>query len=167
MINEKNEDQGMSGIVALMNKIDNIGPEYVNTVSAEMFQYQPFFVTVLVGYRTDVSLDELEEMMKIYFLIWEYFGKNPGVRVTQITEKNFEAVQLRHIKMLKDAQGGLPDARRELYANDWDYVKSKSLAAMIVLRIRERPVLAKMDKEKRGIILVGIKSFIECFEPLI
>lgn len=167
MINEKNEDQGMSEIVALMNKIDNIGPEYVNTVSAEMFQYQPFFVTVLVGYRTDVSLDELEEMMKIYFLIWEYFGKNPGVRVTQITEKNFEAVQLRHIKMLKDAQGGLPDARRELYANDWDYVKSKSLAAMIVLRIRERPVLAKMDKEKRGIILVGIKSFIECFEALI
>ncbi len=37
---------------------------------------------------------------------------------------------------------------------------------MIVFRIRERPVLVKMDKEKCGTILVGIKSFIECFEAL-
>lgn len=159
-----NEDWTMSDMAALMNKIDNIGPEYVNAVSSEMFQYQPFFLSVLLGYRTDVSLEELEEIMKIYFLIWEYFGKNPGVRVKQITKKDFEAAQLRHIKMLKYAEGESPSSRIELYLKNWNNVKSKSLVAMIVFRIRERPLFAKMDKETCGIILIGIKSFIECFE---
>jgi hypothetical protein len=132
MKKEMNEDRAMSEMAALMNKIDNIGPEYVNTVSAEMFQYQPFFLTVLLGYGTDVSLEELEEITKIYFLSWEYFGKNPGVRVKQVTEKDFEEAQLRHIKMLKYAEGESPSSRIELYLNNWDYVKSKSLVAMLV-----------------------------------
>lgn len=54
----------------------------------------------------------------------------------------------------------------ELYLNNWDYVKSNSLVALIVFRIRERLLLAKMDRERCGIILTGIKSFIECFEAL-
>jgi len=166
MKKEINEDRTMTEMASLMIKIDNIGPDYVKAVSAEMFQYQPFFLTVLLGYRTDVSLEELEDIMKIYFLIWEYFGKNPGVRAKEITEKDFEAAQLRHINMLKYAEGESLSSRIELYLHNWDYVNSKSLVAMIVFRIRERPSLAKMDKEKCGIILTGIKSFIECFEAL-
>ncbi len=96
-MNEMNKGLAMSDMAVLLNKIDNIGPEYVNTVSAEMFQYQPFFLTVLLGYRTRCFSGGIGEIMKIYFLIWEYFSENPRIRIKQIREKDFEAAQLRDI----------------------------------------------------------------------
>lgn len=38
--------------------------------------------------------------------------------------------------------------------------------ASIFLRFDERPMLLKMDIQKKGSIMIGIKSFIECFEKI-
>lgn len=157
---------GKADMVKLLDKIDNMSPDYVNTVSEEIFQKQPFFLTVLLGYRFDVSPEELDEIMKMYFLVWEYFRKNPKVGLKKITERDFEAAQRRHIQMLKYSQGESARSREQLYSDNWDNVQGKALVAMIILRIHERPVLASMDEDKRGIVLIGIKSFIECFEAL-
>lgn len=156
----------MSDLVGLLAKIDSIGPEYVNTISDEIYEKQPFFLTVLLGYRFDVSAEELDEIMKIYFLMWEYFKKNGNVLVKQVTEKDFEAAQRRHIRMLKYAEGEPVISRQQIYSDNWDNVRTKGLMAVIFLRIKERPVLATMDAEKKAMVLVGIKCFIECFDEL-
>jgi hypothetical protein len=105
--------------------------------------------------------------MKIYFLIWEYFKQNKKIPTKKITESDFEKIQNRNIKMLQYTQGELePNGTLKIYSNDLQNLKSKALLAAILFNFNNKPVLSKMQTGKKGIILVGIKSFIECFETI-
>ena len=150
-----------------IKKIDKIDSDYINTVSDEIYKIQPFFLSVLLGYQYDVSMDELDEIMKIYFLVWQYFRLEPNVQKKQVTEADFSKIQKQNIEMLKYSEGeSSADTKSALYSNDLQGQKSKSLLTAVFFRFNERPILLKMDIEKRGAILIGIKSFIECFEKL-
>ena len=159
--NEANE------LAVLLTKIDNMDVEYVNEISDEIFKQQPFFLTVLLGYRLDTSPEELEEIMKIQFLIWEYFKQNKNVQTKKVTKAYFEKIQNRNIHMLQYVEGepGQND-RLKIYSSDLQNLKSKTLLTAVLFRYNNRPVLSKMEEKKKGIILVGIKSFIECFETI-
>ena len=88
-------------VAELIKKIDQIDSNYVNTTSDEIFKFQPFFLTVLLGYQHDVTMEELEEIMKIYFLVWEYFKLNPNLQTMQVTESYFNKIQKKNMEMLK------------------------------------------------------------------
>jgi len=154
-------------LAELTTKIDSIDADYVNSVSDDIFKRQPFFLAVLLGHRFDVSETELEEIMKIYFLIWDYFKLNNKIPTKKITEQNFVKVQNRHVQMLKYGEGEPKEKdKMNVYANDLQNLKSKSLLAAILYRFKNRPVLINMGEEKKSFILIGIKSSIECFETL-
>ena len=69
--------------------------------------------------------------------------------------------------MLKYSEGESKERDKlEIFAYDLHNLKSKSLMASIFLRFDERPMLLKMDIQKKGSIMIGIKSFIECFEKI-
>jgi hypothetical protein len=79
-------------------------------VPDEIFRRQPFFLTVLLGYRLDVSSEELEEIMKIFFLIWEYFRPNQQVQSKKVKQKQFEKIMNRNLQMLKYMEGKIKRA---------------------------------------------------------
>ncbi|MEP7266443.1 MAG: hypothetical protein ABI844_02370 [Saprospiraceae bacterium] len=163
----KNDFKEVSDLVALQLRVDNIDAEYLHSISDDIFQNQPFFLTVLLGYRLDTSPEELEEIMKIYFLIWEYFKINKGVRVRQVTQEDFEKIQRRYIEMLQYAEGEVnQQGRIQVYSYDLQDTRAKALLTAILFRYNNRPILVKMEEQKKGIILIGIKSFIECFDLL-
>lgn len=89
-----NEINELTNPLAKMDKIDF---EYVNEISDEIFKQQPFFLTVLLGYHLDTSTEELEEIMKIYFLIWEYVKQNKNVQTKKMTEVYFEKIKIKNI----------------------------------------------------------------------
>lgn len=152
-------------LACLLTKIDNLDTGCIHVLSDEIFQQQPFFLSVLLGYRLDTSPEEFEEIIKIYFLIWEYFKQNKNLPTKKITEAYFEKTQNRHIQMVHYAEGEREQNEiLKIYSNDLQNLKSKALLAAVFLRFNNRPVLTKMDENKKGIILVGIKSFLECFE---
>ena len=154
-------------LAGTINKIDRMDEDYMNAVSDEIFALQPFFLTVLLGYSYDVSPEELEEIMKIYFLVWEYFRSNPNVRNRQVTESFFSKIQQKNIEMLKYSDGEPEENERlEIYSYDLQNIKSKSLLAAIFFRFNERTILVNMDTNKKGAVLIGIKSFVECFEKI-
>ena len=153
-----------SELAGLIRKIDAIDAEYANRVSDEIFKHQPFFLTVLLGYRVDVSAQELEELMKIYFLIWEYFKPNKNLRKKKVTQTQFEKVQRRNMYMLNYSEGESEESRDKIYTDELQNLKSKSLWAAVQFRYNTRTVLVNMDPENKGIILIGILSFIQCFE---
>lgn len=151
----------------LVRKIDNLNVDYVNSISDEIFQLQPFFLTVLLGYRFDVKPEELDEIMKIYFLIWEYFRNNKNVQTKKVTEADFEKIQSRHVEMLKYIEGEFNQEEiQNIYSYDIEIIKSKSLLTAVLFRYHTRPVLIKMDEESKGIVFIGIKCFIECLEKI-
>ncbi|MEJ7736094.1 MAG: hypothetical protein WKF97_01595 [Chitinophagaceae bacterium] len=108
-----NDLSEVTEVTVLANKIDNIDAEYVNSTSDEIFQRQPFFLTVLLGYRLDTTPIELEEIMKIYFLIWEYFRPYSNVQTKKVTEDYFETIQSKHIDMLQYAEGEIEDKKNK------------------------------------------------------
>jgi hypothetical protein len=164
---KQNDSTEAKDLVKVQIKIDNIDAEYVNLISDEIFQKQPFFLTVLLGYRLDTTAIELEEIMKIYFLIWEYFRTNKKVQTIKVTEDHFETIQDKNIAMLQYADGELDDVEKtKIYSSDLGNLKSKALFTAVLYRYNERTVLLKMEERKRTIILIGIKSFIECFETI-
>lgn len=150
-----------------IKKIDQIDSDYVHSTSDEIFKFQPFFLTVLLGYQHDINMSEFEEIMKIYFLVWEYFKWNPNLQTHQVTESYFNKIQKKNIEMLKYTQDEPKENDKlEVYLSDLQTLKSKSLWTAIFFRFNDRPTLLKMDIEKKGAILIGTKSFIECFETI-
>lgn len=152
----------------LIEKIDQIDGEYVNKESDLIAQKQPFLISLMLGYRFDLKELELEEMMKIFFLIWEYFKNSYQVEKTKISESQFERIQQRNIHMLKYFEGEQgQSAKLELIASDLGHLKSKSLFTGIIFQFNQKASFLGMKNETRGIILVGLKSLIECFEEIV
>ena len=160
-INEANE------VADLMFKIDNWDAEYINSISSEILQYQPYFLSVLAGVRLEITEEELEEFTKIYFLIWEFFRKNENVLTKKVTEADFNKVLDKQVDMLRYMEGEPTQKEKgKVVSYDFEKIKSRSLLAAVLLRYSESPVIVKMDMQMKGHIFIGIKSFIECFDNL-
>ena len=84
-----------------------------------------------------------------------------------MTEGYFEQIQDRNIQMLKYAKSEpAKNDKQKIYSNDLENLKSKALLTAVLYRYINRPILLKMDEEKKGTIYMGIKTFIECFEAI-
>jgi len=168
MIIKKNEKKDSLKVGQLIKKIDRIDGGYVNKESDIISQKQPFLISLLLGYKFDLKELELEEIMKIIFLIWEYFKNSNQIEKVKISESQFDRIQQRNIHMLKyfDGEQG-HSAKIELIASDLGHLKSKSLLIGIILLFTQKASLLEMKNETRGIILVGLKSLIECFEEIV
>ena len=150
-----------------VRKIDLIDADYVNSISDEIFKHQPFFLSVLLGYQMDVSMDEFEEIMKIHFLVWEFFRSNSNLKTKTVTESGYNKIQKRHLEMLRYSDGeSKAEDKLEIFADDLQKLKSKSLWTAVFLRFNERPTLLKMDIQTKAAVMIGLKSFIECFEKI-
>lgn len=164
LIFTENDISETSKLADLIRKIDVIDTQYISSVSDEIFEQQPFFLSVLLGYKKDVSMEQLEEIMKIYFLVWEYFISNNNFIKRKVTSVQFEKIQMRNIHMLRYSEGELEDSKGKIYTDELGNLRSKALWMAVLYRCHNRQILINMNPENRAIILIGILSFIQCFE---
>jgi hypothetical protein len=154
-------------LAPLFAKIDTIDAGYVEATSKEISQYQPFLLSLLLGYRLDVTMPEVEEIMKIYFLLWEYFKDQKNIKYYPITKRQFMQAEERNIAFLRYLEGEpSPAATTEVTGLDLENVRSKTLYAGILYRFKHRVVLAEMEERNKGIVLIGVKSLLDCFENI-
>lgn len=162
----QNDFDDTSKVARCIHKVDNMDAAYINKISDEIYECQPFFLTVYLGYRLDVSLLELDEILKIAFLIWEYFRDNDRVRTIKITESQYNKVMNKNMKMLADSKNTSVPTKLKTYELDIQNLRSKALLMAIFARFFERPTLKTLDQKTSGILQVGLKSFIEVFENI-
>ncbi len=163
----KKDKQEISGITDLIIKVDNIDEDYINSEANLISDKQPFLISLLLGYRIDLKESELENVMRIILLIWEFFKDNKHGHHIKITENLFNKIQKRNFHMLKYLDG--EDGKEEqsfIVASDLSHLKSKALLTGIFHQFNNKDSLKKMDKKKRGVIIIGMKSLIECFETI-
>ncbi len=162
------EDKKESLIVGqLIKKIELIDEKYVNEESDIISQKQPFLISLILGYRFDLKPFELEEIMKVLFLIWEFFNKHRQTEIAKITESQFIRIQQRNIHMLKYFEGEQSrKSKLEVISADLENLNSKALFTGVIFQFNQKVALLNMKNETRGIILVGLKSLIECFEEI-
>lgn len=161
---DKKDTIRVSEIIAKINKID---ADYANSESDVIFRQQPFLISLVLGYQLDLKPNEMEEMTKIIFIIWEYFKQIKIVRRVKVTQSLFEKIQLRNMHLLKYIEGEPGHERKSnLIAFDFEHLNSKALLAGLFLRFDTQNDLITMKAETKGILLLGMKSLIECFEEI-
>lgn len=166
IISKKDKEESII-IGQLIKKIELIDEKYVNEESDKISQKQPFLISLILGYRFDLKPLELEEIMKIIFLIWEFFKKHHQIKTEKITVPQFMRIQQRNVHMLKYFEGEQSEnSKLEVISADLENLNSKSLFTGILFQFNQKVALLNMDNETRGILLVGLKSLIECFEEI-
>ncbi len=152
----------------LLNKIDEIDENYVNHIGDEIFQHQPFVLSVLLSYRLNTKVEELDDLMKVYFVMWEYFKHKERVKQVQITEGQFQEQQLRNIHFFKYLEGETDEVeKKKIISGNLEQLDAKDLLTAIFFWFKSRPALANMNKETQASTLISLKTFVECFELII
>ena len=166
-ISQQDKDKSAK-VIQLVKKIDNINEIYVNSESERVAQKQPFLLSLLLGLRFDIKENEFEEIMKIIFIIWEYFKSFEQIHKIKVSEKQFEKIQQRNMHMLKYFEGETgQNAQYNLVESDLRHLRSKALLTGIFFQFNHKKSLIEMNNEMKGIILIGMKSLIECFDEII
>jgi hypothetical protein len=156
------DDEDIFFMRNIINKIDNLSVDYIDSESDKIYKNQPFLLSLILGYRLDLKPNELDEIIKIIFMIWEYF-KNKVNKA--INEEQFETVHRNTAYFYKYLEEeNVEIEKSNLIENDINSIKSKSLLAALLYRFRSQKTLIEMNEETRGILIIGMKSLIFCFE---
>jgi len=152
----------------LLKRIDSVDKQYVSSAFEELEQFQPFLLSLLLGYHLDLNTSELDEVIKVYLIVWEYFKDKRNIKERQLTEMQFEEAQKRNIDFFKylDTERSKEDFINTTSIN-LENIQSKALIAGILLRFDITPVLSNLKGDMKGIVIIGIKSLIECFEEIV
>lgn len=134
----------------------------------EIYQYQPFMISVILGFHFDLNPEEHGEVIKIGMLIWEFFKDKNGIKTQKVTQKQFERLQKRNVYLLKYLEGE-PDLSEQsnITGIDLNKVKSKALLTVVWFRFEEIVSLSNMTTENKGLVLIGMKSLIECLDEIV
>lgn len=162
-----NDSEQHGEIAKLLSLTDNIDEQYLHQATDEIYVYQPFLLSMFLGYKLDTTDAELDEILKIWLLIWEFFKEKRNIRTVKLTEQCFEQAQSKNVAFLKYLhEKGSDEVMEERVSNNLKELGSKSLFATILAKFHTKPALVRMDVEKKGIILLGIKSLVEALEGI-
>jgi len=155
-------------VVDIIIRVDAIDEFYVNTESEILSKKQPFLISLLLGYRFDLNEFELEEVMKIIFVIWEYFKKYDKVNKVKISKRVFEKKQKGNMQMLNSIEDNVDtNYKNDVITSDLNNLKSKALLVGVLSIFNHKKALIDLDEEKKDVIIIGMKSIIECFDDIL
>jgi hypothetical protein len=159
---------GLEPLVESMKRIDDNDLQYIDPLMDEIGVHQPFMASIMLGFNLDLPEDETEEMIRIYLMIWAWFKNQPGCLEKAFSQKRFEAISRRNMEFLHYLTGEQDhkESFRNVVAIDLEKLKSKALFSTVLYRFETRPVLSAMKIREKGLLLLGIKSLIECLDEL-
>lgn len=167
IISEEDKKESVK-VSLLLKRIELMDGQYVNTESDIMSQQQPFVISLFLGYNLDLKALELEEMMKIIFLIWEYFKGIKQINEVKISESQFERIHQRNIYMLKYFEKEKDESEKLDFVDSvLRHLNSRALFTGVLYQFNQKQALLDMRDKERGILLIGLKSLIECFEEIV
>jgi hypothetical protein len=155
----------ISEIISKLNALDN---GYASSESDVIFKHQPFLISLILGYRIDLKQEELEEITILIFLIWEFFKVSKNTLVTKITEMQYQSVVNRNMSLLKHYDNEpVVKQKSDIIIADLKKMRSIALLSTLFHSFETQSALVNMEKETRGIVMIGLKSLIECFEEIV
>lgn len=153
-------------VAEIIKFCDTADLKTLEQVADQIYRYQPFVISIFLGYKDEVDIYQHDEILRILIIIWSFFKDRKNVKSTQITEKQFEARQRKNVAFLKYLQGEPRQAQPQTTADNLGALKSKALFTAVLFKLKEGPALKEVDAELSPIILLGMKSLIESFEEL-
>lgn len=149
----------------LIKKVGNIELQEASEISDRIAANQPFIMSLLMGYTFDVEGDQLDDIMKMLFVIYLFFESHTETNRKQIDVIEFEYHQRQNVKFLKyfsgeETLGSQLEANKQyLYS-----LKFKALFAGILVMSNTQMSFKRMSGELKGIIVLGMKTLVDCLE---
>jgi hypothetical protein len=142
--------------------------DYANNITNELFRYQPFILSTIMGYKMDVAMEDLPDLINLYVLIWLFYRDKKNVRKVQITEQQYSKQESRFVAMLKKYETTISTAaKNKMIDDDLNSFSSKSLYATLVSECRENEILDRLNRESGGAVYAGYITLIKCFDEII
>jgi hypothetical protein len=164
----RNDFRETEVVAEIINFVDSVDIPWFDRESDILNQKQPFFISLFLGYSFDLNKEELGEVIKVIFIIWKYFKDNEKVMTTKVTKEQYERITLRNAHMLKYMEGEPTEKEKSAIIDlDLGQMKSKALLTGIFFRFITNKTLAGIKNRKGGIILIGMKTLIECMEEIV
>lgn len=149
----------MDKIAAIITSIDSKDIESEYAIIAKK---QPFLMSLLIGYQMDLAPEEFMEVNKLILIVWEYFKRDQKAKNNKITLQQFEKIQRKNSHLLKYLEQD--DDQLKTIESDLEHLDSKDLFTGLLFRFKTQNTLSNMSTENKSIIMIGMKTIIECFE---
>jgi hypothetical protein len=142
--------------------------DYANNITDELYRCQPFILSTIMGYKMDVAIEDLPDLINLYVLIWLFYRDRKNVRTIKITEQQYSKQESRFVAMLKKYETTISAAaKNKMIDEDLNSFSSKSLYAMLVSECRENKILHRLNWESGGAVFAGYITLIKCLDEII
>ena len=168
MLIVENDFPEINRVSEIVRFVENMDIHYADKESEVIYRKQPFILSLILGYGMDLNKEELGEVIKVLFIIWEYFKVNNRIGTVKVTEEQYERITAKNLHMLKYYEGEPGESEKlAVIEADLFHLNSKTLFAAVIFRFKTNKTLLNLNEETRGIILVGMKTMIECLEEIV
>ena len=157
----------LAKVESLIRMIDSQEQDYFMKVLDEMQLYQPFLLSVLLGYQFDLTPPQHERVIKIFVLIWAYFGDRKNLRKKQIRDADLEHRLAGNIRTLERFEKETTTKGKDaVFTDDMARVNATGLYAAIFHMVHSDKLFEKMGIRDRAYLVMGLKNIIESIEAL-
>jgi len=150
----------------IIRRVDEMDEKTANHESDLLYLKQPFLISLILGYGVDLKREHLELATKCIFVIWEYFKSQDAVMRTKIVGEQFDRIQEKNYNLVRYFEKESKKGKGEVLRSDLGSLKAKALYVGIINIFDIHNSLNKGESETIAILLIGMKSLIECFEEL-
>lgn len=138
-----------------------------NQLSDELNTHQPIILAIMLSLPEKHPMPVVDELMKLYLLIWSHFRSDPACLKNRLSENTFETAYKRNISLIRYLEGETNKAEKtKITQSDLLKVKSLDLMALISHSFSQWPELKKLSTTDKGLELLTIKTLIESLENL-
>ena len=78
------DSEQLAGIAV---KMEEMNPLTLAREADEIYKHQPFLLSLFLGFKDDVTMPQLEELLRIMLLMWYFYRDKNNIKKVKITEK--------------------------------------------------------------------------------
>ncbi len=162
-----NHLQDIKTIHRIAERINNYDTDYISRLMSEAAGKQAYFAASVMQLTGDLEPEASEDMLSLYLAVWGLFLQYPGCCETEVTQQQFERVQQRNISMFNYLEEE-DDIKLfgQVVHDDHKRLKNEAIMQYVSHCFQTLPSLIQMEMNDYCVQLIGIKSFIECFEEI-
>jgi len=155
-------------VAEIIRFCDTAGIKVLEQVVDDIYRYQPFLISIFLGYKDDVTTSQHDEILRILIIIWLYFKEKQVVKQQAISLPLFEKKEQQNIHFLQYLEGDASwEAQQITTTLNLGLLQSKALFTAVLFKIKDGATLKQLDTNTAAIILLGMKSLIEAFEEIV
>lgn len=159
------ESSNVAEIIKFCEQADN---KKLEKITDEIYRHQPFLISLFLGYKNDIDMMQMDEVLRVLIIIWLFFRNQINAKQIKISINRFEEKQKINIRFLKYLEGESSEQSKiQTTEMNLDNLKSKALFTAVLFKLREGKALKKLDNNISAMMTLGMKSLIECFDDII